>query len=86
MRRTMTGVNLELAAAVRRVNALLDRIAEDRHPDVFGESWRALEAELDCACGAGDREGTLAAIRHWERKTGRVLAAVEEQQQEVLTT
>lgn len=55
MRRTMTGINLELAAAVRRINTIHDRIPADDQPDLAGESWRTLEAELDRAAGVGDR-------------------------------
>ena len=37
-----------------------------------------LEAELDRACGVGDREAALRAIRKWERRTEQILAAVAE--------
>ena len=62
MRRTLTGINFELAAAVRPVNAALDRIPEDRRPGLSGESWHSLERELDRACGVGDREAAMRAI------------------------
>ncbi len=67
MRRTLTGINFELAAAVRRVNVIRDRIPAVEQPDLAGESWRRLEAELDRASGVGDREAALRAIRKKER-------------------
>jgi hypothetical protein len=62
MRRTFRGINLELACAVRRINALLDRIPDDEQPDLSGESWHSLERELERACGVGDHEAALRAI------------------------
>lgn len=66
MRRRLPGVDAELAAAVRRVNADYWRIPEAHRPDVTGERWDALEATLDARCAAGDRQGALDAIAAWE--------------------
>lgn len=74
MRRSLPGVNAELAAAVRRVNAIYSVIPASRQPDLDGSSWRRLEAEVDRACGAGDREAALLAIKRWEEHAQRVLA------------
>lgn len=74
MRRSLPGINAELALAVRRVNVLYSAIPESLRPDLDGSRWRRLEAEVDCACGAGDRDGALLAIRRWEEHATRVLA------------
>ncbi len=78
MRRSLPGVNYELAASVRRVNSLYARVPESRRPDVTGERWQALEAEVDARCGAGDRDGALRAISEWEQHAERVLAPLVE--------
>lgn len=70
MRRTLTGINFELAAAVRRVNAALDRIPEDRRPGLSGESWHSLEREPDRACGVGRSRGGDAG----DRQTGTTMS------------
>ncbi len=73
MRRTLPDVNFELAAAVRRVNALYRKVPDEHRPDATGERWDALEAELDARCGAGDRAGALRAIADWEQHVTGVL-------------
>ena len=60
MRRTLKGVNAELAAAVRRCNVIHRQIPPGQRPDLSGESWRELEAELDRAWGAGQVRGGAA--------------------------
>lgn len=75
MRRSLPGINYELAASVRRVNSLYARVPEPRRPDVTGERWQALEAEIDTRCGAGDRDGALRAIKDWELHAKRVISA-----------
>jgi len=60
----LDGIRGELAAAVRRANALYRRHPEPR-PAVIGDSWDALERELDAAFEAEDRERALSAIRGW---------------------
>ncbi|MBA2240029.1 MAG: hypothetical protein H0W09_02105 [Solirubrobacterales bacterium] len=74
MRRSLPGINAELAAAVRRVNVLDASIPESRRPDICGERWHRLEAEIDNACGAGDRDAALLAIRQWEQHAARALS------------
>jgi DNA-binding FadR family transcriptional regulator len=64
--RALPGINTELAAAVRRVNALYTRIPEQRRPDVNAERWQELEHEIDRACKAGDPDRALRAIAAWE--------------------
>lgn len=63
----LSGVNAELAAAVRRVNALYQRHPEPR-PNVNGLTWPALERKIDRACAGGDRDAALEAIRAWEQR------------------
>jgi hypothetical protein len=71
----LPGVNTELAAAIRRVNALYARCPEPR-PDVDGSRWRELEAEIDHHTAVGDRDGALHAIREWEAHARRVLGGL----------
>lgn len=59
----LPGINAELAAAVRRVNAAYVRLPESVRPDIGG--WNALDAELDAACAGDDRERAVEAIREW---------------------
>lgn len=75
MRRSLPGVNYELAAAVRRVNAARSRLPEPL-PDVTGERWHELEREVDRLCGAGDREGALRAISHWEQQASSLIERI----------
>jgi hypothetical protein len=70
-------VNAELAAAVRRVNALYVRVPEDRWPDVNAERWARLEARIDSALRLGQRTAALRAIEDWERHATRELTEVE---------
>jgi hypothetical protein len=76
VRRILPGINAELAAAVRRINALYMRIPEGRRPNVDGSRWRELEAQIDARCAAGDREGALHAIESWERHAREVLGGL----------
>jgi len=73
MRRSMPGINAELAVAVRRVNVISEAIPESHRPDMAGERWARLEDEIDRACGVGDRDAALAAIQRWEQHAQRVL-------------
>lgn len=59
----LPGINAELAAAVRRVNAAYARLPESDRPDIGG--WNALDTELDAACASDDRERAVSAIREW---------------------
>ncbi len=60
------GIRAELAAAVRKVNAIYGHIPESAWPDVDGDAWEQLEQEIDAASAADDRDRALAAIRRWE--------------------
>jgi hypothetical protein len=71
----LTGIRLELAAAVRRVNAAYARVPEDSWPLVDDERWRTLEAEIDAAIGSEDRARALAAIEAWESHALEALGA-----------
>lgn len=63
---TPTTPRIELAAAVRRVNAAYLRSGE---PDLdLGADVRAVEAEIDRAMATEDREAALAAIGRWEQQ------------------
>jgi len=73
VRRALPGVNAELAAAVRRVNATYSQIPESCRPDIAGERWANLERELDRACGAHDHDAAGLAIETWEAETLAVL-------------
>ncbi len=68
MRRRLPGVDAELSAAVDRVRGVYRHLAEPR-PDIAGEHFHRLEAELDVLCGAGDRKGAMKAIKRWEKRT-----------------
>lgn len=76
MSRSLPGVHTELSAAVRRVSEHYERVPEFRRPDINGERWVALEAELDLACSEGDRDRAHAAVRRWESHAARVLGAL----------
>lgn len=58
------GINTELAAAVRAVNASWLAIPEPYRPPAA--VWLPLEAEVEAACDAGDRDRALAAIEAWK--------------------
>lgn len=70
----LPGINAELAAAVRRVNTLYAQLPRSCRPDVCGERWRSLEAEIDRASVAGDRAGAMLAIERWEQHASGVLS------------
>lgn len=74
MRRSLPGMNYELAAAVRRVNTLLAGLPSDLQPDVTSERWHELENELDRACGAGDHDAARQAISRWEHHSSQLLS------------
>mgnify|MGYP000380223969 CR=1 FL=1 len=76
MRRSLPGLNADLALAVRRVNSAASSLPEQLRPDFDGASWDALERELDRACGTGDREGALQAIARWEQRASIVLSQI----------
>jgi hypothetical protein len=59
----LPGVNTELAAAVRAVNAAYNRLPQEGRPDPA--AFDPLEQEVDAACLSEDRERALAAIREW---------------------
>jgi hypothetical protein len=72
VRRTLPGIDLALGSAVNRVRDLYARCPEPR-PDLAGEAWHDLDAALDAACGSGDRDRALSAIRRWEERTTAIL-------------
>lgn len=59
----LPGINTELAAAVRAVNAAYNSIPPARRPAAI--EWDMLDAELDAACISGDRERAMQAIEAW---------------------
>jgi hypothetical protein len=69
----LPGINVELAAAVRRVGAAYNRLAEAERPDINAQEWRDLEAAIDRHCARGDRDSALAAVEHWEAAAMRQL-------------
>jgi len=71
---SLPGINCELAAAVRRVNALRAANPEAQRPEFDHEAWKRLERSLDASCRAGDSERALAAIERWECATREGLA------------
>lgn len=73
MRRTNPTVACALSQAVDTARALYNQIPEARRPDITGESFQALEREIDARCGAGDEEGALLAIERWQDHALRVL-------------
>lgn len=73
MRRRLPGIERDLSAAFARVAKLYAAVPEHLRPDVNGERWQQLEAEIDRACGAGDRDAALLAIERWERHASDVL-------------
>jgi hypothetical protein len=64
---SIPGVGHELAAAVRRVDALRQSKPDHQRPDMNDRAWLRLEAELDRACASGKRGDALASIYRWER-------------------
>lgn len=72
MRRTLSGIDIALGEAVNRIRPIWESCPDPR-PDIAGEAWHALEAELDRACGSGERDLALLAIRRWEDRTLDVL-------------
>lgn len=70
----LPGVNSELAAAVRRINALHAAHPEPR-PDIGGNAWRDCEKAIDHAAAVGDPAKALAAVEAWEQHARRVLGA-----------
>jgi hypothetical protein len=73
VRRSQPGINVEVAQAVHRVATLYAQIPGGQRPDVTGERWDELEAEIARRSAAGDREGALRAIAEWEAHARRVL-------------
>jgi hypothetical protein len=67
----LPGVNGELAAAVRRVNALRCSVPERHRREISTHRWLTLQAELDWTCTAGDVESALTAIKAWEAEASR---------------
>lgn len=59
----LPGISTELSAAVRAVNARWLRIPEPHRPPAA--VWLPLEAEIEAACDAGDRQRALRAIEAW---------------------
>jgi hypothetical protein len=74
VRRSLPGINYALAEAVRDVAALYGQLPDTVRPDVSGERWQALEADLDRLCGTGDRDGALLAIEEWRDTTKALLS------------
>jgi hypothetical protein len=64
---SIPGVGYELAAAVRRVNALRQSKPDHERPDMSDGAWLRLETELDQACASGHKGDALASIHRWER-------------------
>jgi hypothetical protein len=60
----LPGINAELAAAVRKVNAEFHRLPADVQ-DRLDVTTDPVEAEVDKAILADDRDRALAAIRAW---------------------
>jgi hypothetical protein len=77
MRRTLPGLNADLALAVRRVGAAAETLPEHLRPDFDGSSFDAMEREVDRACGAGDREAAMQAISRWEQRTATVISRIK---------
>jgi len=71
---TLPGINGELAAAIRRVNALRSSLPDEHRPIFDLARWRRLEAELRRACTTGDHDCALAAIDRWERQAASTLS------------
>ena len=72
---SIPGVGHELAAAVRRVNAVRHSMPDHERPDMNDRSWLRLEAELDRACASGKKGDALASIHRWERSATETLKA-----------
>jgi hypothetical protein len=64
---SIPGVGHELAAAVRRVDALRHSMPDHQRPDMYDRAWHRLEDELNRACGSGKKGDALASIHRWER-------------------
>lgn len=77
MRRTLPGLNAELALAVRRVGAAAETLPEHLRPDFDGSQWDALEREIDRAAGADDRESAIQAISRWEQRAAMVISRIK---------
>jgi hypothetical protein len=69
----LPGIGVELAAAIRTVNAAYLALPEEERPDVV--EWGEVEDQVDAACASGDRESALAAIERWRDEQ---LAALRE--------
>lgn len=67
-------VNAELAAAIRRVNALWMQVPPRFQPPVDSAAWRRLERQIDRCLAAGDRDGALEAIERWEEHAKTIIA------------
>lgn len=65
--RGLPGVNAALANAVRVVNARFARLPKDTQDRIDIGGWDALEADIDAAILAGDRDHALAAIEAWRQ-------------------
>lgn len=74
MRRWLPGIDAELSAAVKRVAYVYSRCPNPR-PDVCGDPFLALDAEVDRACAGTDRRAAVEAIEVWERETVALLKA-----------
>ena len=60
---TAPSTRSELAAAIRRINALYRSVPEGKRPEV---RWDAADDALEAALTADSRRVALAAIRAWE--------------------
>jgi len=78
MRRVLPGINLSLAEAVLDVSEASAALPAQLRPDLTGERWQDLEAEIDRACATGDRDGALHAIETWKERTLGVLWALHQ--------
>jgi hypothetical protein len=67
----LPGVNNELAAAIRRVNALRHSVPDRYRREISTDRWLKLQTELDRTCSAGDVESALAAVENWEAEASR---------------
>jgi len=70
---SIPGVGHELAAAVRRVDAVRHSMPDHQRPDMNDRAWHRLEAELDRACTSGKKGDALASIYRWERSATAIL-------------
>ncbi len=74
MRRRLPGIDVALGLAADRVRLLAEEVPEPHRPDVAGERWRILDAQVDRACGNGDASSALLAIEQWEQHVSCVLS------------